>query len=370
MPGISGCFVREDPHRAEGPGRNTPMSRARENSNMKLSDFYYDLPKELIAQEPLEERDMARLMVLDRESGKLAERVFRDIIEYVRPGDCLVLNDTRVIPARLFGRRKTGAKVEIFLLDTGPGEMRALVRPSKRVKEGEEIELESGAVATVLGQADAGRFVKFNAAIGEVLKGGHVPLPPYVEREETRGDREAYQTVYAAKDGATASPTAGLHFTAELLNEIQNRGVSVVFVTLHTSYGTFAPVKEERVEDHRMHAEYYRIDGGAAETINRTKSSGGRVFAVGTTSTRVLESSAGEEEDRVRPSEGETNLFIYPGYKFKIVDKLVTNFHLPESTLLMLVSAFAGREEVMGAYREAIERRFRFFSDGDAMLIL
>jgi len=336
---------------------------------MKLSDFQYDLPKELIAQKPLKQRDAARLMVLDRSSGGTEERSFRDIAAYTRPGDCLVLNDTKVIPARLYGRRRTGAKVEIFLLDAGPGELRALVRPSKRVREGEEIELEGGAVATVFGPAEAGRFVRFNAPLGEVLESGRVPLPPYVEREEDPDDKEDYQTVYAANEGATASPTAGLHFTSSLLESLRREGVSIVRVTLHTSYGTFAPVKSERIEEHEMHAEFYRLDEDAAAAVNRAKASGGSIFAVGTTSTRVLETCAGGD-GLVTPSDGETNLFIYPGYKFKIVDKLVTNFHLPGSTLLMLVSAFAGRERVLEAYRDAVNRKFRFFSYGDAMLVL
>ncbi|MFH1553001.1 MAG: tRNA preQ1(34) S-adenosylmethionine ribosyltransferase-isomerase QueA [Candidatus Omnitrophota bacterium] len=335
---------------------------------MKLNEFDYNLPKELIAQQPLKKRDMARLMVLDRSLGSITEKVFQNILEYFRQGDCLVLNDTRVVPARLYGRRETGAKVEIFLLDPGSSELRALVRPSKRVKEGEEIELENGMKATVMGMADAGRFVRFNAPINEVLKGGHVPLPPYITREENLEDRNDYQTVYARKDGATAAPTAGLHFTKELLGKINQKGVNIVYVTLHTSYGTFAPVAEENIEDHRMHAEYYQMSEEAAETVNRTKASGGRVFAVGTTSARVLEAST-KGPGKVAPSDGETNLFIYPGYEFKVLDGIITNFHLPESTLLMLVSAFAGSDFICEAYKKAIEEGFRFFSYGDAMLI-
>jgi len=336
---------------------------------MKLTEFNYDLPKELIAQQPLKERDASRLMVLDREKGTITESVFRDVEEYLVDGDCLVLNDTRVVPARLYGRRKTGGKVEIFLLDTGCETPRALVKPSKKIKEGEKIELESGEEVTVMGQADVGRRVKFSAPIKDILKSGHVPLPPYINREDTQNDEGRYQTVYAARDGATAAPTAGLHFTEELLNVLKDKGVAVTYVTLHTSYGTFAPVSEEEIEDHVMHSEFFSINEKAAETINQTKASGGKVFAVGTTSTRVLETE-GSLGGRITPSSGETNLFIYPGYKFKMVSGIITNFHLPESTLLMLVSAFAGRDLVFKAYEKAIEDEFRFFSYGDAMLIV
>ena len=336
---------------------------------MKLSEFYYDLPNGLIAQEPLEKRDAARLMILDRAKRTVTEKVFSDITDYMNRGDCLVLNDTRVIPARLYGRRKTGGKVEIFLLNPGSETPRALIRPSKRVKEGETIELASGIRVTVLGSADAGRFVRFDASLQEVLKGGHVPLPPYISREERSRDREDYQTVFAHRDGATASPTAGLHFTQGLLKRLDKKGVKTAYVTLHTSYGTFAPVKAEIIEKHVMHSEYFEIDSEAAGVINGTGSSGGRVFAVGTTSTRVLETAA-VNPGIVAPSSGETNLFIYPGYKFKIISGVITNFHLPKSTLIMLVSAFAGRDFIFEAYKRAIEAKFRFFSYGDAMLIL
>jgi S-adenosylmethionine:tRNA ribosyltransferase-isomerase len=336
---------------------------------MKLTEFHYDLPQELIAQEPLEKRDSSRLMVLDREQGSIKEKKFRDITRYIRPGDCLVLNNTKVLPVRLYGKRKTGARVEIFLLDTGSERPRALIRPSKRVKEGECIQLENGVGAAVYGPADVGRFVEFDAPMDKVMQGGHMPLPPYISREDQSQDENSYQTVYAEKEGATASPTAGLHFTKNLLSEIEDNGVSVVYVTLHTSYGTFAPVKEENIEDHNMHAEYFEINEQTAETVNKTKASGGRVFAVGTTSTRVLE-TASIKEDEVAPSSGETDLFIYPGYQFKMIDGIITNFHLPESTLLMLVSAFAGKDFVFEAYRKAVESKFRFFSYGDAMLIV
>ncbi|MGB2650687.1 MAG: tRNA preQ1(34) S-adenosylmethionine ribosyltransferase-isomerase QueA [Candidatus Omnitrophota bacterium] len=336
---------------------------------MKLNEFHYDLPQELIAQEPLEKRDSSRLMVLDCENETITEESFRDITQHIRPGDCLVLNDTKVLPVRLYGKRETGGKVEIFLLNTDEEQSRALIRPSKRIKEGENIELENGVKVVVYGAADVGRFVKFDASMEKVMEVGHMPLPPYISREDQPRDRDDYQTVYARKDGATAAPTAGLHFTRDLLDELEGNGVSVVYVTLHTSYGTFAPVKEEDIEDHNMHAEYFEIGEESADIINKTKASGGRIFAVGTTSTRVLE-TASTKEGEVTPSNGETKLFIYPGYKFKIIDGIITNFHLPESTLLMLVSAFAGKNLIFEAYQKAIETKFRFFSYGDAMLIV
>ena len=328
---------------------------------MKLSEFYYDLPKELIAQKPLETRDSSRLMVIDRSDSRIKEKVFGDVEEF--------LNNTRVIPARLYGKRKTGGRVEIFLLDTDTDTPRALVRPSKKVKEGEKVELEKGGAVTVLGKADVGRFVEFDSPLEDVLESGHVPLPPYIDRDDTPGDAERYQTVYAKEKGATASPTAGLHFTEELLGALKEKGVSVAYVTLHTSYGTFAPVSEEEIEDHLMHSEYYSITPENTRIINQTKSSGGRIFAVGTTSTRVLE-TVSSREGEVTPQNGRTNLFIYPGYKFKMIDSIITNFHLPESTLLMLVSAFAGKDLIFKAYEKAIEEKFRFFSYGDAMLII
>jgi len=340
------------------------------------------LPKELIAQVPLKDRDKARLMVIERGSGKISEAEdFRGVAGYIGKGDCLVLNDTRVIPARLFGRKETGGKVEIFLLGTGAGTCRALIRPSKRVRTGEKIELENGVCAKVLfddpvpektqseANEDPGRPVVFDAPMSKVLENGHVPLPPYITRPDTVDDKEDYQTVFSRNDGATAAPTAGLHFTGSLISELIDRGVSVVYITLHTSYGSFAPVKVEDVGQHRMHSESFRMDEEAAGAINRTKKSGGRVFAVGTTSTRALETSAGED-GKVSAMEGETDLFIYPGYDFKVVDGMVTNFHLPGSTLLMLVCAFAGKVLVMKAYRKAIDSGFRFFSYGDAMIIL
>ncbi len=336
---------------------------------MKLSEFIYDFPKELIAQEPLRERDASRLMVLDRAIGQISERVFRGVEEYLSEGDCLVLNDTRVIPVRLYGERKTGAKVEIFLLDIEGEKLKALVRPSKRVKEGEIISLEGGFEAEILGNAEIGRFITLNAPIDKILEYGHVPLPPYISRKDNQRDKNDYQTVYSCNPGASASPTAGLHFTDKLIDRIKKKGVNVVYITLHTSYGTFAPVKEEKIEDHVMYKEYYSISEEAAETINTSKRNGGRVFAVGTTAIRVLETAA-IKKDRVKACSGETGLFIYPGYDFKVVDAVITNFHLPGSTLLMLVSAFAGKKRIFEAYQKAIDLKFRFFSYGDAMLIL
>jgi len=336
---------------------------------MKLSDFFYSLPDKLIAQAPLEERDAARLMVLSRHKGSIQEKVFRDIASYLNEGDCLVLNDTRVIPARLYGRRGTGGEVEIFLLETGPDTPRALIRASRRIREGEVIEIEGGHLATVLGAADAGRFVRFNAPMSDILRSGHVPLPPYISRDDVPLDQIQYQTVYAVSDGATAAPTAGLHFTRELLDKIAAKGVKIAYVTLHTSYGSFAPVKAEVVEKHKMHSEFFEISKRAADIINSSKKAGGKIIAVGTTSARVIETSARENGLTV-PMSGETDLFIYPGYMFKAIDGMITNFHLPESTLLMLVAAFAGREFVLKAYEHAVRSGFRFFSYGDAMLVV
>lgn len=335
---------------------------------MKLSDFDYKLPKALIAQCPVKERDKCRLMVLDRAARRVEHKEFGDILGYFRPGDCLVLNDTKVMPARLFGKRATGGKVEIFLLRLPEaGEpVEALVRPSGRLKEGEKITLESGDCAEVLGQGEVGRFVRFSRSASAIIdESGHIPLPPYIDRADAPSDRSDYQTVYAGKEGATASPTAGLHFTEELLARIASCDVRIAYVTLHTNYGTFAPVKVENVEEHRMHKEYFEIPSETIEALGQTKKSGGKVFAVGTTSARSLEYWAREGKAR-----GENDLFIYPGFEFKVVDHLITNFHLPKSTLMLLVSAFAGREFILEAYRQAIEAGYRFFSYGDAMLIL
>ena len=336
---------------------------------MKLKDFYYDLPKELIAQAPLDKRDSSRLLVLDRKDKTITEKKFTDIVDYFTEGDCLVLNNTRVLPVRLYGKRKTGGKVEIFLLNPKDSKLQALIKPSKRIKEGEDIELENGRIVKVLGPADVGRFVEFDGKIEDVLENGHIPLPPYIKREDSKEDRDSYQTVYAEVDGATASPTAGLHFTQELLERLRGKGIKIVYVTLHTSYGTFSPVSAEDIEDHVMHSEYYEISAASAEIINDVKSSGKKVFAVGTTSTRVLESTVGED-GKVCASSGKSDLFIYPGYKFKVIDSLITNFHLPESTLVMLVSTLAGKDFLFEGYRKAIDKKFRFFSYGDAMLII
>ncbi len=337
-------------------------------SIMNRSDFNYDLPKELIAQVPLEERDSSRLMVIDRRRRFISHKIFREIIDYVEPGDCLVLNNTKVVPVRLFGRRKTGAKVEIFILNPGEKKIQALVRPSKRVKEGEIVELENGMRVKVGGVCEQGRIVEFEESLKAVLAGGHMPLPPYISREDKPLDKETYQTVFALKEGATAAPTAGLHFTEELLAQIRSKGVEIAYVTLHTNYGTFAPVKVDKLEEHVMHFEEFEINSECVKKINKAKADNKKIISVGTTSTRVLESVA-LDSGRVKEERCKTNLFIYPGYKFKIVDKLITNFHLPESTLLMLVSAFGGREFMLEAYEEAVRGKYRFFSYGDAMLI-
>ena len=340
---------------------------------MKLAEFDYKLPKELIAQYPTEERDKCRLMVLDRKSGKTAHGIFSDITGYLREGDCLILNNTKVIPARLFGKRKTGGKVEIFLLEKKEPACEALIRQSGRLKKGEKVRLECGAEAEMLERGEIGRFVRFDRPLEDIVKTGHTPLPPYISRADEETDKHDYQTVYGGREGATASPTAGLHFTRELLGKISVSGVRVAYLTLHTSYGTFAPVNVEDVEDHRMHREYFELPEETANIVKDTRDSGGRVFAVGTTTTRVLEHCANEASGPQFPvvsKNGYTDLFIYPGYGFKAVDAMITNFHLPKSTLMLLVCAFAGRDPVMSAYREAIARRYRFFSYGDAMLII
>ena len=339
---------------------------------MKTSDFVYDLPEELIAQTPLEKRDASRLLVLDRHSGRTEHRHFSDLPAYLRPGDCLVLNDSRVIPARLIGTRKTGGAVEAVLLrDLGGGRWECLTRPGKKMRPGTEAffgdEL-SAVVEEVL--PDGNRILRFSCGgiFLEVLERlGRVPLPPYIKAQ--LDDPERYQTVYAREPGSAAAPTAGLHFTNELLDEIRAMGVDVRFVTLHVGLGTFRPVKAEDIEDHEMHAEYCVIPPETADAVNRARANGGRVIAVGTTSCRTLESFA-HDDGTLEPSGGWTSIFIYPGYRFKCVDALVTNFHLPGSTLVMLVSALAGRENILNAYKEAVDERYRFFSFGDAMLII
>ncbi len=341
---------------------------------MKLSEFDYTLPKGLVAQYPREKRDSCRLMVLDRRTKTISHKAFRDIVEYFNEGDCLVLNDTKVIPARLFGKRKTGGRAEIFLLEKKNPACEALVRPAARLKKGEMIELESGDLVEILDRGDIGRIVKFNRPIDDILNdAGHIPLPPYIARQDEASDRIDYQTIYAKSGGATAAPTAGLHFTKELLDKVEGKGVRIAYVTLHTSYGTFAPIKEEDVELHKMHKEYFELSKETAEMVGETKKIGGRVFATGTTTTRVLEHCAARGSGfctLVSAFSGHTDLFIYPPYEFKTVDRLITNFHIPKSTLLLLVSAFAGKDFIVEAYKQAIEGRYRFYSYGDAMLII
>jgi len=342
---------------------------------MKLSDFDYDLPKGLIAQYPLDDREKCRLEVLDRTSNTVSHEVFEDIVGYFKKGDCLILNDTKVMPARLFGKRKTGGKVELFALEKKSPVCEVLVKPSGRLKEGEKVVLESGDEVEVLGRGESGRYVRFGRNLEDILKeSGHVPLPPYIDRDDEISDRSDYQTIYGSKEGATASPTAGLHFTRELLDSISSLGVRVSYVTLHTNYGTFAPIKTDNVEEHKMHKEYFELPTETINTIAETKKSGGKIFAVGTTSMRVLEFCADKitnHERRITNDEsGYTDMYIYPGYKFRIVDHLITNFHLPKSTLMLLVSAFAGKGFIFEAYRQAIMGKYRFFSYGDAMLIL
>ena len=340
---------------------------------MKTSDFYFDLPDELIAQVPILDRSSSKLMVLDKETGEISHKVFKDIIEYLNPGDCLVLNDTRVIPARLIGSKEdTGGKIEFLLLKRNEDDpWETLVKPGKRAKIGTRFSFGEGKlIAEVVGMGDDGaRIVKFEyeGIFEEVLDElGNMPLPPYItERLE---ERERYQTVYSKHNGSAAAPTAGLHFTDELLQQIKDKGVDIAFVTLHVGLGTFRPVKVDDVLEHDMHSEYYMVTQEAADKINKAKENGHRVITVGTTSTRTIESVA-DENGKMKAASGWTKIFIYPGYKFKVVDNLITNFHLPESTLIMLVSALAGKENVLNAYKCAVENRYRFFSFGDAMFI-
>ena len=340
---------------------------------MELSDFNYELPQELIAQDPLEDRASSRLMVLDRETGKTEHKTFRDIKQYLRRGDCLVINDTKVIPARLIGVKEgTGAKIEVLLLTRKENNIwETLVKPGKKCRTGTVIEFGDGLLkGTVIGQTEEGnRFVQFSfdGIFEEILdRLGQMPLPPYITHKLK--DRNRYQTVYAEHDGSAAAPTAGLHFTKELLQEIRDMGVDIVHVTLHVGLGTFRPVKEKDVLKHHMHSEFYIVTEDAANRINAAKAAGNRVICVGTTSCRTIESAA-DEEGIVHAKSDWTSIFIYPGYKFKVLDCLITNFHLPESTLIMLVSALAGREHVLAAYEEAVRERYRFFSFGDAMFI-
>lgn len=341
---------------------------------MKVHDFYFDLPEELIAQEPIEQRDMSRLLVLHREDGSIEHKVFKDMIDYLEEGDCLVLNNSRVIPARLYGvREETGAKMEFVLLKRiDKNRWETLVKPGKKAKPGTRFVFGNGELkCTVIETTDSGgRIIEFEyeGIFEEILdKLGQMPLPPYIKKQLK--DRERYQTVYSKIEGSAAAPTAGLHFTKDLLQRIKDKGVDIAYVTLHVGLGTFRPVKVENIEEHHMHSEFYVIEKESADMINRAKERGKRVIAVGTTSCRTLE-TASNENGRITPSSGWTDIFIYPGYKFKMVDCLITNFHLPESTLIMLVSTLAGQENVMNAYKVAVEERYRFFSFGDAMLIV
>ena len=340
---------------------------------MKLEEFDYNLPEELIAQVPIAKRDESRLMVLHRESKKVEHKTFKDIIDYLRPGDCLVRNNTKVIPARLYGKKETGANVEFVLLNQIEGDIwESIVRPGNKLKPGTKVEFGDGLLkATILDIMDGGtrkEEIEYEGIFNEILdKIGLMPLPPYIH--ESLKEKDRYQTVYAKYDGSAAAPTAGLHFTPELLKKIEEKGVKIANVTLHVGIGTFRPVKEENIEEHKMHTEHFYIKQEDVEKINETKKAGGRVIAVGTTSCRVLETIASEETGLVEATEGDTGIYIYPGYKFKCIDGLITNFHLPKSTLLMLVSALAGREFVLDAYNEAVKEKYRFFSFGDAMLI-
>lgn len=341
---------------------------------MKTSDFDYELPKELIAQDPLEDRSGSRLMLLDKKTGQLSHQRFQEITDYLQPGDCLVLNDTKVIPARLYGRREeTGAAVEILLLkQLSKDRWEALVRPGKKCRPGTRLVFGDGSLRATVEQIveEGNRILSFQyeGIFEELLDSlGEMPLPPYITHKLKQKDR--YQTVYAKEKGSAAAPTAGLHFTKELLEKVQNMGVEIASVTLHVGLGTFRPVKVEDVTKHHMHTEFYRILPEQADKINRVKKNGGRIICVGTTSCRTIESAA-DEEGMVHAGSGDTDIFIYPGYRFRVLDGLITNFHLPQSTLLMLVSALAGKEAVMAAYEEAVRERYRFFSFGDAMMII
>lgn len=340
---------------------------------MDVKDFDYELPEELIAQDPLEDRSSSRLMVLDRETGEYEHKIFKNIIDYLEPGDCLVLNNTKVIPARLYGAKEgTNAKIEVLLLKRNENDVwETLVKPGKKARPGARIVFGDGLlVGEVVDVVEEGnRLIKFEyeGIFEEILDQlGQMPLPPYITHELK--DKNRYQTVYAKYDGSAAAPTAGLHFTKELLEQVKQKGVNIAEVTLHVGLGTFRPVKVDNILDHHMHSEFYMVSKEAADMINSTKKSGHRVISVGTTSTRTLESAA-DENGMLRECSGWTEIFIYPGYKFKVIDGLITNFHLPQSTLVMLVSALAGRENVLSAYREAVEEKYRFFSFGDAMYI-
>ncbi len=340
---------------------------------MTTKDFYYDLPQELIAQHPLEDRSSSRLLTLSRESGEIAHRHFRDIIEYLNPGDCLVMNNTRVIPARLYGVKEgTGGKIEFLLLKRiDINTWNVILRPGKRARAGARFSFGDGLLRAEALEVlpDGNRIVRFeyDGVWEELLdRLGEMPLPPYIKEKLT--DKERYQTVYSKIEGSAAAPTAGLHFTNELIDEIRKKGVNIAELTLHVGLGTFRPVSAENVEDHVMHTEHYEVAPEAADIINKTRESGGRIIAVGTTSVRTIETVA-DEDGTMRPGIGDTSIFIYPGYRFKITDAIITNFHLPESTLLMLVSAFAGKENIFRAYGTAVREKYRFFSFGDAMFL-
>ncbi|MBR4308620.1 MAG: tRNA preQ1(34) S-adenosylmethionine ribosyltransferase-isomerase QueA [Oscillospiraceae bacterium] len=340
---------------------------------MKTSDFYYDLPPELIAQTPLKQRDSSRLLVMDRESGVLSHKHFHNVLEHLQPGDCLVMNDSRVLPARLLGHRPTGGAVEILLLTQKDGDIwECLAKPGRKLHTGAEVIFGDGSLrATIVGETETGnRLVQFfyeGIFLEQLERLGKMPLPPYIKEELEDGER--YQTVYSRVNGSAAAPTAGLHFTRELLQEIQAKGVHLAYVTLHVGLGTFRPVKVDDVTNHHMHAEFCMIGKETADLLNQVRKDGGRIICVGTTSCRTLESLA-NEDGTFEERSAWTEIFIYPGYRFKAMDGLITNFHLPESTLIMLVSAFAGYDHVMSAYHEAVEQRYRFFSFGDAMLIV
>lgn len=341
---------------------------------MKRQDFYFELPEELIAQDPLEDRSGSRLLVVDKETGEVSHHIFKEIIDYLEPGDCLVLNDTKVIPARLIGAKEdTGGKIEVLLLKRREDHIwETLVKPGRKARCGTRISFGDGMLTgEVVEIAEEGnRLIRFEyeGIFEEILdRLGQMPLPPYITHQLE--DKNRYQTVYAKHTGSAAAPTAGLHFTPELLKAIEEKGVDIAEVTLHVGLGTFRPVKTENILEHHMHSEYYRIEEEAAEKINRAKEKGNRVICVGTTSCRTIESAA-DEKGRLRACSGWTDIFIYPGYQFRVLDCLITNFHLPESTLIMLVSALAGREHVLEAYEEAVRERYRFFSFGDAMLVI
>ncbi|MET3085996.1 tRNA preQ1(34) S-adenosylmethionine ribosyltransferase-isomerase QueA [Priestia megaterium] len=342
---------------------------------MKVDLFDFHLPEELIAQTPLEQRDASRLMVLNKETGSVKHHMFHDLLDYVQEGDCLVLNDTRVLPARLFGTKEdTGANIEVLLLKQTQGDTwETLVKPAKRVKEGTVISFGDGRLTAVCKETSdqGGRLLEFNyeGIFYEVLEQlGEMPLPPYIK--ERLDDQERYQTVFAREQGSAAAPTAGLHFTEEMLEQLKEKGVHIAFLTLHVGLGTFRPVSVDDLEEHDMHSEFYQVSEGTAALLNSVREKGGRIISVGTTSTRTLETIATEHNGKFVASSGWTNIFIFPGYEFKAIDGMITNFHLPKSTLIMLVSALAGRESVISAYEQAVAEKYRFFSFGDAMLIL